>query len=263
MGTLFVIATPIGNLADISTRALQVIGEADLIACEDTRQTIKLLNHFKIQKPLTSYHEFNEIRKAQELADRLEAGAHVALLSDAGTPALSDPGYRLIRLCRQRGINVVAIPGPCAAVTALSGSGLPSDEFMFVGFLPSRKSAREEKLDSLKNLPCTLIFYEAPHRVAQTLADIQEKLGDREACIARELTKIHEEYLFGKLSEIAPRVKPLGEFVIVVAGGTAESTEQVALDGLSRKEILKAIADRLGVSHRELYDRLFGKSSTE
>src|SRR5436190_9403611 len=191
MGTLFVVATPIGNLSDISSRALDVLRQVDLIACEDTRQTIKLLNHFGIQKPMTSYHEFNEEKKAEELAAKLAGDVRVALATDAGTPAIADPGYRLIRLCRQRGVEVIAIPGPNAAVAALAASGLPSDEFMFVGFLPSKKSARREKLTALMNVTGTLVFYEAPHRVDAALEDMQEVLGDREVCVAREITKIH------------------------------------------------------------------------
>src|SRR5436190_5460157 len=169
MGTLFVVATPIGNLSDISIRALEVLKQVDLIACEDTRQTIKLLNHFGIQKPMTSYHEFNEEKKAEELAGQLAGTANVALVSDAGTPAIADPGYRLVRLCRQRGIPIVAIPGPTAVVTALAASGLPSDEFMFLGFLPSKTNARRDKLTTLANVQCTLIFYEAPHRIEAAL----------------------------------------------------------------------------------------------
>src|SRR5436853_2443278 len=162
MGTLFLVATPIGNLRDISQRALEVLNQADVIACEDTRQTIKLLNHFGIEKPLTSYHEFNEQKKAEELTERLSSDIRIALVSDAGMPAISDPGYRIVRLCRERGVPVVAIPGPSAAITALAASGLPSDEFMFIGFLPPKKLARRGKLTELANTTCTLIFYEAP-----------------------------------------------------------------------------------------------------
>src|SRR5262245_44083484 len=169
MGKLFVVATPLGNLNDMSCRALQTLREVDIIACEDTRQTIKLLNHFGIQKPLTSYHDFNEVHKAEELAGKLAGAMTVALVSDAGTPAIADPGYRLVRLCRQRGIEVVAIPGPSAVVAALAASGLPSDEFMFLGFLPSKRTARREKLTAIANLTCTLIFYEAPHRIDTAL----------------------------------------------------------------------------------------------
>ena len=253
MGTLFVVATPIGNLGDISNRALQTLREVDLIACEDTRQTIKLLNHFGIQKSMTSYHEFNEEQKAEELANKLAGETTIALVSDAGMPAIADPGYRLIRQCRQRGIPVVAIPGANAGIAALAISGLPSDEFMFVGFLPSKKNARRAKLGEIANVTCTLLFYEAPHRVEAMLEDMQEVLGDREVCIAREITKIHEESLFGKLSEIRPRVKAVGEFV-VVARGVAEVRETSQLP-VSRDEVLK----KLGMTRNQLYELFFKK----
>src|SRR5438552_16860974 len=251
MGTLFVVATPIGNLSDISTRALEVLRKVDLIACEDTRQTIKLLNHFGIEKPLTSYHEFNEQKNAEQLAEKLAANAKVAIVSDAGMPAISDPGYRVVRLCRERGIPVVVIPGPNAAVTALAASGLPSDEFLFVGFLPAKKNARCEKLRELMNVQCTLVLYEAPQRIEAALEDIHELLGDREACIASEITKLHEEYLFGKLSEIRKNVKTLGEFVVVVVG--AKETREPA--PLTRQQALK----KLGMTRNELYDLFFKK----
>jgi 16S rRNA (cytidine1402-2'-O)-methyltransferase len=250
MGTLFVVATPIGNLRDISTRALEVLKQVDLIACEDTRQTIKILNHFGIQKPLTSYHDFNEQKKAAELVEKLSGDSSIALVSDAGTPAISDPGYRIVRICRERGIPVIAIPGPNAAIAALSASGLPSDEFMFAGFLPATKNARKQKLGSLANVSCTLVFYEAPHRIGETLADIQEIFGDREVSIARELTKIHEEHLFGKLSAVRPLVKALGEFVVVVSGAT-----EVREVPLTREEVLK----KLGMTRNQLYDLFFKK----
>ena len=250
MGTLFVVATPIGNLDDITARALNILKQVDLIACEDTRQTIKLLNHFGIRKPMASYHEFNEEQKAENLVSRLEGGAKIALVSDAGTPAISDPGYRLVRLCREHGVPVIAVPGPNAAVAALSVSGLPSNEFMFVGFLPPKNAARREKLISLVNVACTLVFYESPHRIEQVLEDMQEVLGDREVCIARELTKIHEEYLLGRLSEVRQHVKALGEFVVVVSGAT-----EVRQAPLTRDEVLKT----LGMTRNQLYDLFFKK----
>jgi 16S rRNA (cytidine1402-2'-O)-methyltransferase len=258
MATLFVVATPIGNLADITTRALETMRSVDLIACEDTRHTIKLLNHFGIQKPLVSYHDFNEQRKANVLADRIQAGLRVALVSDAGTPAVSDPGYRLVRACRERGLQVIAIPGPSAAVAALSASGLPSDEFLFVGFLPAKASARIEKLESLKEIPATSIFYEAPHRIHEMLEDVLKVFGDREVCVFREMTKIHEEAIFGRLSEVGDRVKPIGEFTIVVAGADQQpmAAAPLNLEGLSRKEILAVLAERTGISKKKLYDLL-------
>src|SRR5262245_13722056 len=254
MGTLFIVATPIGNLNDISSRALQTLHDVDVIACEDTRQTVKLLNHFGIKKHMTSYHEFNEEQKAAELADQLAGTATIALVSDAGTPAIADPGYRLVRLCRQRGIPVVPIPGPSAAITALAASGLPSDEFMFLGFLPSKKNARREKLQTVLNFSCTLVFYEAPHRIEAALEDMQDVFGDREVCIAREMTKIHEEFLFGKLSEVRPKVKALGEFVVIV-GGATEVREPPAL---TREDALK----KLGMTRNQLYDLFFKKDKS-
>ena len=254
MGALFIVATPIGNLSDISARALESLRNADVIACEDTRQTLKLLNHFGIQKPLVSYHNFNEERKAAELGARIRGGLTVALVSDAGTPGISDPGYRLVRYCREQELPVVSIPGPNAAVTALAASGLPSDEFFFAGFLPSKKTARREKLETLRSLAATLIFYEAPHRIQGTLLDLLEILGDREACVGRELTKIHEEYLLGKLSAIQGKVKERGEFVIVVSGH-ADDEQPVAKSPLTREQALKI----LGISRNELYDLFFKK----
>lgn len=255
MGTLFIVATPLGNLSDISARALETLRQVDLIACEDTRHTLKLLNHFNIRKTLVSYHDFNEQKMASELATKLQQGLNVALVSDAGTPAISDPGYRLVRHCREQGIPVVSIPGACAAVTALSASGLPSDEFFFTGFLPAKKKARRDKLESLRPLRSTLIFYEAPHRIDETLSDIQDILGDREACIARELTKLHEETLVGRLSDLRTRVKAVGEFVVVVAGQAAEESEP-AKRPLTRDDVLRT----LGMSRNELYDLFFKKS---
>jgi 16S rRNA (cytidine1402-2'-O)-methyltransferase len=251
MGTLFLVATPIGNLGDISPRALETLSQVDLIACEDTRHTIKLLNHFGIEKPLKSYHDFNEEKKAEEFAEKLTGDMQIALVSDAGMPAISDPGYRIVRLCRERGISVVAIPGPNAAITALAASGLPSDEFIFVGFLPPKRMARREKLSKLVTVPCTLVFYEAPHRIDESLEDIQVVLGDREACVAREITKVHEEYLFGKLSETRKRITALGEFVVIVHGATALREPKPA----TREEVLK----KLGMTRNELYDLFFKK----
>jgi 16S rRNA (cytidine1402-2'-O)-methyltransferase len=254
MGALVIVATPIGNLSDISPRALDALRTADLVACEDTRQTLKLLNHFGIQKPLVSYHDFNEEKKASDLGEKIRGGSTIALVSDAGTPGISDPGYRLVRYCREHGLTVLSIPGPNAAVAALAASGLPSDEFFFVGFLPPKKSARREKIESLRSVPATLIVYEAPHRIEATLTDLLEKLGDREVCVARELTKIHEEFLFGKLSEVAGKVKALGEFVVVVSG--KPSNEQPAPElPLTREQVLKT----LGISRNDLYDLFFKK----
>jgi 16S rRNA (cytidine1402-2'-O)-methyltransferase len=252
MGTLFVVATPIGNLDDITHRALEILRQVDLIACEDTRHTIKLLNHYNIHKPLTSYHDFNEQEKAEELVKKLSREMTLALVSDAGTPAISDPGYRIVRLCRERGIPVLAIPGPTAAIAALSASGMPSDEFLFVGFLPSTQNARRHKLTDLGNITSTLVFYEAPHRIDDVLTDMQEILGDREVSVSREITKIHEEHLFGKLSEVRPKVNAMGEFVVVVAGASEIRTRPQ-----TREQVLKT----LGMSRNELYDLFFKKKT--
>jgi len=253
MGTLFIVATPIGNLNDLSSRALQTLRDVDVIACEDTRHTAKLLNHFGIQKPTTSYHDFNEQRKAVEIAKLLSGDTSVALVSDAGTPGIADPGYRLVRICRQHGIPVRVIPGPNAAISALAASGLPSDEYMFLGFLPSKKNARREKLTAVANIRCTLVIYETPHRIDASLEDIQDVLGDREICVARELTKIHEDFLFGKVSEVRHQVKALGEFVLVVAG----ATETMDAAPATRAEVLK----KLGMTRNQLYDLFFKKEN--
>ncbi len=256
MGTLFVVGTPIGNLEDISSRALETLRTADVIACEDTRHTIKLLNHFGIQKPLESYHDFNEEKKAKQFAARIREGINVALVSDAGTPGVSDPGYRLVRTCREQGIRVIAIPGPSAAVAALSISGLPTNEFLFVGFLPAKRGSRREKLQSLSSASATLIFYEAPHRIEETLKDLLDVLGDRDACAARELTKVHEECAFGKLSQLIGMVKPLGEFVIIVAGEKGDGRTPPNIAGLSRNDVLRLLAERTGIPKNQLYDAL-------
>src|SRR5215469_6942988 len=202
VGCLYLVATPIGNLEDITLRALRVLKEADLIACEDTRQTQKLLQHYGIHKELVSYHEHNELTRAPELVIQLEQGAEVALVSDAGMPVVSDPGHRLVAQCLRHHIPVIPIPGPSAFVAALAASGLPTEEFLFVGFLPSRAGSRRKKLDELKTEPRALVLYEAPHRLADTLSDAADILGARPGVVAREVTKIHEEFLRGSLVEL-------------------------------------------------------------
>lgn len=251
-GCLFIVATPIGNLDDLSPRALKTLESVDLIACEDTRRALKLVSRFNLRKPLASYHDFNEREKTSEIGRKLEAGLQVALISDAGTPAISDPGFRLVRYCRERGIPVVPIPGPNAAIAALAASGIPSEEFLFVGFLPSKSAARRAKLESLRAAPATMVFYEAPHRIHQTLDDMIAILGDRESFVAREMTKAHEEYLFGPLSAARAAVKEIGEFVIVVAGGEVAAVEP---HELTREEALRI----LGISRNQLYDLFFRK----
>src|ERR1700758_2312330 len=201
-GSLYLVATPIGNLEDITLRALRILKEVDQIACEDTRHTLKLLNHFEIQKPLVSYHEHNELTRAPELVHAMEQGASVALVSDAGMPLVSDPGHRLVSLAIRHQIPVVPIPGASALLAALAASGLPNDEFLFLGFLPARSGERQRALERLRIEERTLIFYEAPHRIADTIADAAAILGERPACLAREVTKVHEEFRRGKLTEL-------------------------------------------------------------
>jgi 16S rRNA (cytidine1402-2'-O)-methyltransferase len=277
-GCLYVVATPIGNLEDISLRALRILKEADLIACEDTRQTMKLLSHFDIQKKLVSYHEHNEITRAPELVIELEQGAKVALVSDAGTPAISDPGHRLVSLCLRHGIEVVPVPGASAFVAALAASGMAIEEFTFVGFLPARPTERRKALRALANEPRTMIFYEAPHRAVDTLEDALEILGNRPAVVARELTKVYEEFLRGHLEDLvaSSRVRaPRGEITLLIgpadgASLTAVSTEDassampiarrvdeiVKERGVDPKVALKQAARERGITRREAYKQL-------
>jgi 16S rRNA (cytidine1402-2'-O)-methyltransferase len=271
-GCLYLVATPIGNLEDITLRALRVLREADLIACEDTRQTQKLLQHYAIHKEMVSYHAHNELMRAPELVIQLEEGAQVALVSDAGTPVVSDPGHRLVVLCLRHHIPVVPIPGPSAFVAALAASGVPTDEFLFVGFLPPRAGARRKKLDALKSEPRALVLYEAPHRLAETLADAADILGSRHAVVAREVTKIHEEFLRGSLPELrdaARKRAPRGEITLLI-GPAVEGEAQVvpavslkqrveqleAESGLDRKAALKQAARERGLGKRDAYKQL-------
>ena len=274
-GTLYLVATPIGNLEDVTRRALRVLSEADVVACEDTRRTRSLLEHFGIRARTLSYHEHNERERAEELARLIEEGQTVALVSDAGTPGVNDPGYRLVRACVERNLRVVPVPGPTAFVAALTASGLPTDEFYFGGFLPARGHARRERLAAVKSLRATLVFYETPHRLAHALADALEVLGEREAAVARELTKVHEEVVRGRLSELAARFTPegaaRGELVLVIDRdvideGAAEGTrttasvaERVAAleaEGLDPRAALKRAARELGLSRDEAYRKL-------
>jgi len=271
-GCLYLVATPIGNLEDITVRAIRILKEADLIACEDTRQTQKLLNHYGIRKEMVSYHEHNELTRSPELVIELEQGAQIALVSDAGTPGISDPGHRLVTLCLRHHIRVVPIPGPSAFVAALAASGLPTEEFLFVGFLPARAGARRKALDALKAESRTLIFYEAPHRVVETLADALEILGARPAVIAREVTKIHEEFLRGPLAELlesARKRAPRGEITLLIGAGDPQMQpaevsvslkERVAQlqaeGGVDRKAALKQAARERGLGKREAYKQL-------
>jgi len=271
-GCLYLVATPIGNLEDITLRAVRILKEADVIACEDTRHTQKLLNHYGIKKDTVSYHEHNELTRSPELVIELEQGAKIALVSDAGTPGISDPGHRLVTLCLRHRIPVVPIPGPSALIAALAASGLPTEEFLFVGFLPARAGARRKALDALKAESRTLIFYEAPHRVVETLADASEILGARPAVIAREVTKIHEEFLRGALSELldsARKRAPRGEITLLIGPGDPqmqrvdpsvslkERVEQLEAEGgIDRKAALKQAARERGLGKREAYKQL-------
>ncbi len=216
-GKLYVVSTPIGNLGDITLRALEVLKGVDAIACEDTRHAKKFLQHYGIDRPLISYFEGNEKTRAPQIIQMLKEGKSVALISDAGTPTISDPGYRLVRMAREEGIEVLPVPGPSAIIAALSVSGLPTDRFIFEGFLPRKEGKRRRRLEELAEFEGSIILYESPHRIERTLKEILEVMGDRRVFIGREMTKMHEEYIFGWLSEVMERVKPRGEIVIVVS----------------------------------------------
>jgi 16S rRNA (cytidine1402-2'-O)-methyltransferase len=271
-GFLYVAATPIGNLDDITLRALDVLKKADAIACEDTRRSLKLLNNYGIKKPLISYWSEREKVKAEEVIGRIKAGASVALITDAGTPGISDPGSVLIRRAIEEGIEVVAVPGPSAVTAALSIAGMPAGEFTFIGFLPPKRSQRQKRLRSLALEPRTLVFYEAPHRVIETLEDMAETFGpDRKAAVTKELTKMHEQTFRGGLREILDILEPMpvaGEFVIVTEGKKKTPSEAHAVEedavmevldlmkrGLKRKEAVTTVASEYGISKKELYER--------
>ncbi len=266
-GTLYLVATPIGNLEDITLRALRVLREVDLIACEDTRQTRKLLDHFDIRKPAVSYHEHNEAARAAELVDRLQAGTNIALVSDAGTPLVSDPGYRVVTAAIRSGIAVTPIPGPSSVFTALAGAGLATDSFRFGGFLPAKTTQRRKIFEQLKNETCTLVFFEAPHRILNALDDVAEVMGVRTVVVARELTKLHEEFIRGTVSEVraqlAGRAAIKGEITLLIGkaegSATADDTpveEAVgALEkaGVPRMDAIKQVAKARGLSKRDVY----------
>jgi 16S rRNA (cytidine1402-2'-O)-methyltransferase len=271
---LYLVATPIGNLEDITLRALRILKEVDQIACEDTRHTQVLLHHYNIQKPLVSYHEHNELTRAPELVLAMEQGAQIALVSDAGVPLVSDPGYRLVTLCLRHHIPVIPIPGPSALLAALSASGLPNEEFLFAGFLPARSGERRRALERLRIEDRTIIFYEAPHRIEETLADAHEILGDRPACLAREVTKLHEEFRRGSLAELLASLadKPArGEITLLIGPVPVEDkaahrdTSQSLADRvdelirqakIDRKEALKLAAKERGITKRAAYQEL-------
>ncbi|HAM50824.1 MAG TPA: 16S rRNA (cytidine(1402)-2'-O)-methyltransferase [Nitrospiraceae bacterium] len=266
-GTLYIVSTPIGNLEDITLRALRVLKEVDVIAAEDTRHSSKLLHHYGISKPLLSYWGEKEKVKSEEVLNRLLAGQSVALISDAGTPGISDPGSVLIGSAIKEGISVISVPGPSAMIAAISLSGLHANEFTFIGFLPPKKAQRQKTLLELKTEKRTLIFYEAPHRVLETMEDLLEIFGERRAALIKELTKLHEEVLRGNLAEIVNMMGEktiAGEYVIAVEGKKEGSLSfDEALDevkmlmkkGKGRKEAVRAVSEQYGLSKKELYDR--------
>src|SRR5688572_26543699 len=280
-GTLYLVSTPIGNLEDITHRAVRLLGEVELIACEDTRHTQKLLKHYGINTRTISYHEHNERERATELLKLIESGSDVAVVTDAGTPGISDPGFRLARLAIDSGVRVVPVPGASALITALVASGMPTDEFFFGGFLPSRSGARLARLSELRSFPATLIFYEGPHRIAATLKDAHEILGEREAVVARELTKMHEEVARGRLSELAKRFSSpenaRGEMVLIIDRTVIKSeltnddpvvsiaalVDAFEGEGLDHRAALKKAAREMGVSRDEAYRRLVAERGRE
>lgn len=275
-GKLYLCATPIGNLEDITYRVLRTLKEVDLIAAEDTRNSIKLLNHFDIKTPMTSYHEYNKIEKAHQLVDKLREGMNIALITDAGTPGISDPGEDLVRICYEEGIEVTSLPGPAACITALTMSGLPTRRFAFEAFLPRDKKERADVLAQLKNETRTIILYEAPHHLVKTLEELYVNLGDRKTAVCRELTKRYEEKTLTTISECLDYYKdnePRGEYVLVIDGKTFEelrkeeqkSWESMSLEehmevyesqGIDHKEAMKLVAKDRGISKRDVYQAL-------
>ncbi len=266
-GTLYIIATPIGNLEDITLRALRLLKEVDVIAAEDTRHTRKLLTHYGITTPLTSYHDHSETEKAPELIAQLQAGKNIALVSDAGTPCIADPGFRLVTAAAEAGLSVVPIPGPSLVTALMSVGGLPTDRFAFEGFLPAKRMQRRKALQHLQREERTLVFFESPHRVLEMLADLEEICGDRRIVMGRELTKMFEEVLRGKVSELRAvlAVRDIkGEVAILVAGQTessvsedarplAEEIQELSAQGFSLKDVARIVSETRGIPKREVY----------
>lgn len=273
-GILYLVATPIGNLEDMTYRAVRILAEVDLIAAEDTRNSIKLLNHFEIRTPMTSYHEHNKYEKAEELVVKLRTGMNIAVITDAGTPGISDPGEELVRQCCEAGITVVPVPGACAAINALIASGLPTRRFAFEAFLPPDKKERRAVLQELKSETRTIIIYEAPHRIVKTLNELRENLGNREAAVCRELTKKHETFFRATLAdayEYYAEHEPKGECIIIIRGLSHEELEDEARkqwdalsvtehiqmymnQGMDKKEATKQVAKDRGVPKRDIYE---------
>jgi 16S rRNA (cytidine1402-2'-O)-methyltransferase len=270
-GTLFIVPTPIGNLRDITLRALETLSTVDLIACEDTRHTLKLLNHYEIKKPLLSYEKFSESRRLKTLIEKLECGENIALVSDGGTPLISDPGARLVIEARMSGISVVALPGACAFITALSASGF-NGRFRFIGFFPRKEKQALSEIAKMKNPDEATVFYESPQRLFSTLERIREHLGDVQACVARELTKIHEEYFTGSVSEAISRfsnTEPKGEITVIISGcaGEMEELPDIAVkagelleSGCSKRDAAKILHDLYKRPRNEIYGMLLGKT---
>ena len=277
-GKIYLVATPIGNLSDISMRAIETLKNVDIIACEDTRNTIRLLNHFEIKGHLTSYHEYNKIDKAYELCEKVKEGKNIAFVSDAGMPAISDPGYELVDIAYKEGVEVTVIPGASAVVSALAISGISSRRFAFEGFLPADKNEKKEILTELSQESRTLILYEAPHRLLKTLKELFEYMGDRNIAIVREITKLHEEVLKGRLAEIisdyeSEKIAIRGEYVLVIEGKSLlekreerqKSFEEISIrehfekyiaEGMDKKEAMKAVAKDRGIQKRDVYKEL-------
>ena len=278
-GTLFLCATPIGNLEDITLRVLRTLQEVDLIAAEDTRNSIKLLNHFQIKTPMTSYHEYNKIDKGRFLVEKMLSGENIALITDAGTPGIADPGEELTAMCYEAGIPVTSLPGPAACITALTLSGLPTRRFAFEAFLPMEKKERQAVLEELKNETRTIILYEAPHKLVKTLGDLYKALGNRKMTLCRELTKKHETAFQTTIEELIHyygEEKPLGECVLVIQGKSRlemekeaqaswesipieEHMRQYEEKGISRKEAMKLVAKDRGMTKRDVYQYLINK----
>lgn len=277
-GKIYLVATPIGNLSDISMRAIETLKNVDIIACEDTRNTIRLLNHFEIKGHLTSYHEYNKIDKAYELCEKVKEGNNIAFVSDAGMPAISDPGYELVDIAYKEGLEVTVVPGASAVVSALAISGISSRRFAFEGFLPADKNEKKEILTELSQESRTLILYEAPHRLLKTLKELFEYMGNRNIAIVREITKLHEEVLRGKLADIiadyeSEKIAIRGEYVLVIEGKSLlekreerqKSFEEISIrehyekyiaEGMDKKEAMKAVAKDRGIQKRDVYKEL-------
>lgn len=276
IGTLYVVATPIGNLEDITLRAIRILKEVDLIAAEDTRHTLKLLNHLEISKPLISYHRHNEEIKSDVLIEKIKEGKNIALVSDAGTPGICDPGEEIIKKCIELGINIVPIPGACAMINALICSGIDTKEFSFLGFLPLNKKSRKKKLEEIEKSNKTMIIYEAPHKLETTLKDLKKMIGDnRNIVLAREITKVHEDFIRGSIDYLIQKSQDIrGEIVLIIDGST-QITEENELNNLSieehyefyknqgfdKKEIIKMIAKDRNVNKNEVYKNFINKES--